>query len=229
MKLVLVLLTLVLFSACGEKTDTKTYDGKKLIKTKCASCHNLDMPPKTSKDELAPPMMAVAFHVRSFVSPSNESERVSTAVTFVVDYVQNPSFEKSFCDKESLKRYGLMPSQKENVKSAEIKAIAKYMFKHFNQENLTKILKEKAAFDALPKGEKLALKYKCIGCHKINVDTVGPSRISIAKRYKDDEESIKSSIRNGSKEKWSRGVMPAFKQLSADELQTLSEWILEQK
>lgn len=228
MKIVLLFL-LIFFSACSEKKTAKVYDAKKLIETKCASCHNLDMPPTLSKDELAPPMMAVSFHVKSFVQPSNESQRVSKAVEFVVDYVREPSVEKSFCDKESLKRYSLMPSQKDNVTTDEAKAIASYMFKHFTQDNLTKIQEEKAAFNALPKGKRLAIKYKCLGCHKTNVDTVGPSLVSIAKRYKRDEKSIKLSISNGSTNKWKRGVMPAFKQLSEDELQTLSEWILEEK
>ena len=222
---VLFLLLALFLLGCNEQEAKVNYDAKELLQNKCASCHNLDMPPTLSKDELAPPMMAVSFHVKSFVQPSNESQRVSKAVAFVVDYVQNPSLEKSFCDKESLKRYGLMPSQKDNVTTGETKAIASYMFKHFTQENLTIIQKEKAAFDALPKGKRLALKYKCIACHKLNVDTVGPSLQSIAKRYKTDEKSIKSSIKNGSSKKWNRGVMPGFKQLSEDELQTLSEWV----
>jgi len=223
-------LTLLLFlSACSEQKTLVKYDGKVLLETKCASCHNLDMPPTLSKDEVAPPMMAVAFHVRSFVEPTNESQRISKAIEFVVDYVENPSLEKSFCDRESLQHYGLMPSQKENVTTGELKAIASYMFKHFTQENLTQIQKDKAAFDTLPKGEKLALKYKCIGCHKMNVDTVGPSLVSIEKRYKTDEKSISFSIKNGSSMKWNRGVMPAFKQLNQEELQTLSEWVLKSK
>lgn len=221
-------LALILFlSACSEQKSTQVYDGKKLLETKCASCHNLDMPPTLFKDELAPPMMAVGFHVKSFVEPKNESQRESKSIAFVVDYVQNPSLEKSFCDKESLKRYGMMPSQKENVSVDETKAIAEYMFKHFTQENLSKIQKQKAAFDKLSDGDKLAIKHRCIGCHKDRVDTVGPSLVSIAKRYKNSNDTLKSSIKNGSRGKWNRGVMPAFKQLNEEELQTLSVWVLE--
>lgn len=229
MKSVAFLFILLLLSACSEQKDAKKYDAKKLLETKCASCHNLDMPPTLSKDELAPPMMAVSFHVRSFVQPSNESQRVSKAVEFVVDYVHNPSVEKSFCDKESLKRYSLMPSQKDNVTKDEAKAIATYMFTHFTQENLTKIQEEKAAYASLPKAQKLAIEYRCLTCHKINVDTVGPSFVSIASRYKNDESSIEKSIKNGSSKKWNNRVMPAFKQLNQDELQTLAKWVLKQK
>ncbi|MFT7859988.1 MAG: c-type cytochrome [Sulfurimonas sp.] len=217
-----------IFTACGEKKSANNLDGKKLIEVKCASCHNLDMPPKISKDELAPPMMAVAFHVKNFVTPSDESQRVNAAENFVVDYVMEPSLEKSFCDKESLKRYGLMPSLKGKVTEDELKAIALYMFANFTQKNLTKKEKELAAYNALSAGEKLALKYRCLGCHKVEQKIVGPSFRDIAKRYANSKENLAQSIKNGSKGKWksSRGaVMPAFKDISDAELKTLAEWI----
>ena len=227
-----LLFVLFLFSACGEPVSDVKYDANKLLEQKCASCHNLNMPPILSKDELAPPMMAVSFHVRSFVEPKNESQRTSKAVAFVVDYIQNPSLEKSFCDKESIKRYGLMPSQKENVTTGEAKAIATYMFSHFTQENLTKIQAETAAYNARPEGERLALKHHCLGCHKMLLDTVGPSFINIAKKYKNDRFEMIQSIQNGSTKKWkekSGAVMPAFKKLNDKELQILADWILKSR
>ncbi|MEA1983164.1 MAG: c-type cytochrome [Campylobacterota bacterium] len=230
MKLI-ILGVIIFFTACNEPTKRQNLDGKKLLEQKCASCHNLEMPPAISKDELAPPMMSVSFHVRSFVTPTNESQRTSKAVAFVVDYVQNPSIEKSFCDKESLKRYGLMPSQKENVTPDETQAIATYMFEHFTPKNLAKLQKERAAYDALPAGEKLARKENCLSCHRKDVNLVGPSFLFIAKKYADDKELIKKSIQNGSRAKWKEkgAVMPAFKHLSDEELELLSEWVLELK
>jgi len=224
---IVLLALLLLLSACSEEKAKQNYDGKKLLEAKCASCHNLDMPPTLSKDELAPPMMAVAFHVKSFVEPKNESQRLSKAVVFVVDYVHSPSLEKSFCDKDSLKRYGLMPSQKENLTEDETKAVAEYMFSHFTQENLSKIQKQKAEYDKLSDGDKLARKYRCIGCHKTSVNTVGPSWVSIVNKYENNISSIQESIKSGSRGKWNRGVMPAFKQLSSENIQILQKWILE--
>ena len=228
-KLFLISFLVFMFSGCDDKKSKNNYDGKKLLETKCASCHNLNMPPIISDDELAPPMMAVAFHVYNFVNPSDESQRGAKAIEFVVDYVENPSFEKSFCDKESLKRYGLMPSQKENLTKDKTKAIATYMFKHFTQKNLSKKQKEQAQYDALPAGKKIALKYKCLGCHKIDKKIVGPSFIDISKKYKDSSKRVKDSIRDGSKSNWesSKGaIMPPFKQINDDELEILSEWVL---
>jgi len=221
------LVVALLLLGCNSQENRVKYDGKKLLEQKCKKCHNLEMPPFTSQDETAPPMMAVAFHVHSFVKPKNESQRTPMAIAFVKDYVQNPALDKSFCDKESLRRYGLMPSQKGELTIDETEAIASYVFSHYTPKNLLKIQKEKAEFDKLSDGEKLAIKYKCIACHKIEVDTVGPSLKAIAKRYENSSEKIEQSIKNGSRKKWGKRIMPAFKELSKEEFQTLSDWVLE--
>ncbi len=229
LKLFLLISLLFIFTACDEKKPTKNLDGKKLTEQKCASCHNLAMPPVISDDELAPPMMAVAFHMPNFMEPRDESQRIPMAIEFVVDYVLHPSLEKSYCDEDSIKRYGLMASQKENVTKEEVKAIATYMFKHYTQQNLSKVQEDIAAFNALAPGEKLALKHKCLGCHKMNKKIVGPSFVDIAEKYKDSKEKMIESIKNGSRNSWesSNGaVMPPFKQISEEELDTLSDWIL---
>lgn len=227
-KLLIISTILFLFTACDNKKPTISLDGKKLLEQKCASCHDLNMPPLLSDDELAPPIMAVSFHMPNFMEPKDESQRIPMAIAFVVDYVLNPSLEKSYCDEESIKRYGLMPSQKEKVTEEEVKAIASYMFEHYTQKNLSKVQKDIAAFNALEPGEKLALKYKCLGCHKVNKKVVGPAFSDIAAKYKNAEEKIKESIKNGSQKSWksSNGaVMPPFKQIRKDELKVLSEWI----
>ncbi len=220
----------LLFTACSDiDSNSKNYNGKKLLQQKCSSCHNLAMPPVTSEDEAAPPMMAVAFHVYDFVKPSDESQRVYKAKEFVIEYVQEPSAEKSFCDKESLQRYGVMPSQKNNVTKGELKAIAEYMFEHYTPKNLAQEQAIQAKLDAMSQGEKLALQYNCLSCHKKEKDLVGPSFQNIAKRYTDSPNKIINSIKNGSQNKWenARGVMmPQFKNLNNEELQTLTNWIL---
>jgi len=228
-KLLLFASTLLIFSACDERKPAKNIDGKILTEQKCASCHNLAMPPVISDDELAPPMMAVAFHMPNFMEPKDESQRIPMAIEFVVDYVLHPSIEKSYCDEDSIKRYGLMASQKDNVTGEEAKAIAEYMFKHYTQQNLAKVQEDIAAFNALTPEEKLALKHKCLGCHKVNKKIVGPSFVDISKKYKYSKEKMIQAIKNGSKNSWksSNGaVMPPFKQINAEELDILSDWIL---
>ena len=228
LKLFLFISFLLLFSACENDKPIKKLNGQKLLEQKCASCHNLAMPPLLSDDELAPPMMAVAFHMPNFMKPKDESQRIPMAIEFVVDYVLHPSLEKSYCDEDSIKRYGLMASQRDNVTKDEVKAIAKYMFRHYTQQNLSKAQEKIDTFNALTPGEKVALKYRCLGCHKVNKKIVGPSFVDIAKKYKDSKEKMIESIKNGSRNSWesSNGaVMPPFKQISTDELEVLSDWI----
>ncbi len=229
LKLFLCISLLFIFTACDEKKPTKSLDGKKLLESKCASCHNLDMPPLISDDELAPPIMAIAFHMPDFMQAKDESQKIPMAIEFITDFVRNPLLENSKCDKESIDRYGLMPSQKENVTKDEVKAIAEYMFNYYTQQNLSKVQEDIAAFNALAPGEKIALKHKCLGCHKVDKKIVGPSFSDISKKYKNSKEKIIESIKNGSKNSWENSngaVMPSFKQISDEELKVLSDWIL---
>ncbi|MEA1892307.1 MAG: c-type cytochrome [Campylobacterota bacterium] len=225
-----LILAVLLLSACGTEKTVPNLNGEKLLEQKCASCHDLHMPPIISDDELAPPMMAIGFHMPNFMEPKDESQRVPMAIEFVVDFIRNPLLENSKCDKESIQRYGLMPSQKERVTKDEARAIAQYMFRHYTQENLSKKQKLEAKFNALPAGQKIALKYRCMGCHKIDKKTVGPSFKDIAKKYIKNQNEMIGSIENGSKLKWesSKGaVMPPFKQISDEDLKILIEWIIQ--
>ena len=229
-KIILLVLAFLLVG-CDSK-PSKKLDGEKLIQTKCSSCHDLSLPPKTYKDEVAPPMMAVSFHIVGFIEVTDESIRVPKAREFVKDYVINPSAKKSFCDKKSLQEYGVMPSQKGKVTEDELEAITKYMFSHFTQEKLNKAQKELNDFNKLSAGKKIALKYNCLACHRTDKKIVGPSFQDISNKYKRNTIIIKDSIRNGSKKKWldSKGaIMPAFKTLSEEDLDTLVKWILKQK
>ena len=224
----LSLLLFLLLSACSSDVQHEL-DGAKLIEEKCASCHNLELPPKTFEEEVAPPMMAVSFHIAGFMQTPDESMRIPKAVEFVKDYVINPSAGKSFCDKKSLEDYGVMPSQKGKVTVDELDAIAKYMFKHFTQKNLNDAQKVINEFNKMPKGEQLAIKNNCLTCHKAEKDTVGPSFKNIALKYGKSQTEIEKSILNGSKRKWknSKGaIMPPFKKLSKRDIKILAKWIL---
>jgi len=227
-KLALLLPLLFLFG-CNDK-PMQHLDGKKLMEKKCSQCHNLDLPPKTFENEKAPPMMAVAFHLRAFVPADTPSDKVPNAIEFIKDYVIHPSASKSYCDKESLKSYGIMPSQKGKVTQDELQAIGEYLFNHFTQKNLDEAQALQNRLNAMPKGKRLALKNGCLSCHKRNKDIVGPSFHKIAQRYKENSEHIANSIENGSKGNWKgyHGVlMPKFNdKLTQQDTKTIAKWIL---
>ncbi|ADN09933.1 c-type cytochrome [Sulfurimonas autotrophica] len=232
MKIILGFVLIFFFAGC-EKKHTSNLDGKKLLEEKCSACHNLDLPPKTFTDEKAPPMMAVAFHIKDFIKAGSESDKIPKAIDFVKDYVVNPNASKSFCDKKSLESYGVMPSQKANVTQNELEAIAEYMFEHYTLKNLTKAQAIENRLRKMPAGERLALKYNCLSCHKKEKDVVGPSFAKIAARYSDDVVYLKKSIEDGSAKRWKdyRGaVMPSFRnKISDKELDVLVEWISKMK
>ncbi len=221
----IIFLTPLIFLGCSKERHVNL-DGKKLLSEKCSSCHNLDMPPKTFKDEKAPPMMAVSFHVLDFIKASTPADKLPNAIEFVVDFTQNPSVSKSFCDKESLKTYGLMPSLKGKVSEDELRSIAEYFFTHYTKENLLAQMKRQKEIRKMPKGQLLAGKYGCLSCHGEKIKKVGPSFNNIAKAR--SKNQIKSSIKIGSKGKWkeSKNIpMPSFKKISDKDLNTIANWI----
>ncbi len=222
---------LVVFTLSGctaEQKQRNTLDGKVLIDTKCASCHNLEIPPETSPDEIAPPMMAVAFHIYDFIEVSTPAEKIPSSIAFVKDYVFNPAVEKSFCDKKSLEDYGVMPSQNGKLTEDELEAVAIYMFEHYTQENFLKTMRERQALRDMDPGERVARKYGCLSCHGIKEKKMGPAFRVIAKRYGESEKEIRQSILDGSQERWKEARharMPSFKQLTNDELDRVTQWI----
>lgn len=178
-------------------------------------------------------MMAVAFHIRDFIQADSESDKIPKAIEFVKDYVVNPSASKSFCDKKSLQSYGVMPSQKGKVSQDELEAIAEYMFEHFTLKSLNEAQAAENRLRQMPVGERVAVKYNCLTCHKKEKDLVGPSFENIAKHYADNRVQIKKSIQNGSAKRWQgyRGaVMPSFKnKINEKDLDALVLWIEQMK
>ena len=221
-----------LFLGCTEDKPKQQLDGEKLLEHKCAKCHNLDMPPKSYENELAPSMMAVTFHLKDFIKSDNPAAHESKIINFVKEYVISPSAEKSLCDKESLESYGVMPSQKGNVSLDEIEAIVHYTYRTYDNEKLLKVMAEKNRLARLPLQERVFDQEHCQYCHKLKKDGIAPSFQMIANRYSQkDKATLVESIRNGSKGKWQGKTMPmlGFKNISDVDIAGVVDWILKQK
>jgi len=204
-------------------------DVEKLTVQKCSACHNLDMPPTIVDDEKAPPLYTVTVHLKEWMKTNNPSELKSKFVNFAKDYVINPSLDKSYCTKEALKKYGIMPSQKGNVTEDEVEAIASYIFDKYDQEKLLKIMQEKARIAALPLYQQVLETHDCKMCHNPLNTKTAPSYSMIAKRYDNNATDIlKNSITNGSRGKWKGYMLPmrAYKDISPKQLDALVKWIL---
>lgn len=231
MKYILLIAIIFLISGCNDNTKktNSNLDGKTLLNQKCSKCHNIDFPPKNFTNEVAPPMMTIAFHFHDWFKANTSTDQLAKQLNFVKDYIINPSANKAYCTKPMLKKYGLMPSQKNNVTKDEIDIIWRYIFTNFTQKKLIKKQKALQKLHSLPLGEQLIIKYHCNSCHKTNKTLVGPSFRDISLKYKLKQNHIINSIQNGSKNIWknSKGaMMPPFKNISQNDLNAISKWII---
>ena len=101
--------------------------GKALFIQKCATCHTLRKPADMNT-VVAPALNGVMRHLK--MSYSDKSK----AVTFIKDYVMNPTEAKAICMPKKIKKFGLMPSQKGNVTLEELEVIANWMFENYPQK-----------------------------------------------------------------------------------------------
>jgi len=229
MKVILFFTIALLFSGCNLEHHTKRLDGGKLAEQKCAQCHNLDMPPKTSDKELAPPLYTVTVHLKEWMEVSNPSELRGKFTAFVQAYVIDPDRSKSYCDKESLETYGVMPSQKGKVTEDELEAIAHYIFDTYDQMKMLEILQEKAKIDTLPPAQQVLAIKDCKMCHIAAAGKIAPSFAQIGKKYaKEGSAPIKEAIVHGSKGKWPQYTIPmrAYSDLTPKQLEGIAHYIL---
>ena len=229
MKAILFFGIVLLFAGCNSEHHTARLDGHKLAEQKCSQCHNLDMPPKTSDKELAPPLYTVTVHLKEWMEVNNPSELRGKFTAFVQSYVIDPDRSKSYCNKESLETYGVMPSQKGKVTEDELEAIAHYIFDTYDQMKMLEILQEKAKIEALPPAQQVLATKDCKMCHIAAAGKIAPSFAQIGKKYaKEGTAPIKEAIVHGSKGKWPQYTIPmrAYSDLTPKQLDGITHYIL---
>ncbi len=125
-----LLLTLTL-ATLAQATPT----GEELTKTKCASCHMLEVPTPAMIPTLkAPPLHSVLFHLKLEIDdPKAQKE-------FIVDYALYPKASKSICESNQVQKFGVMPSQKGVVSKEELGRIADYAIKNFPSKAFVKMI-----------------------------------------------------------------------------------------
>ena len=93
-------------------------DGAELFEQKCASCHTINKPADTST-MLAPPLRGLMYHM------SESFDNKEDIIKHINSFVMNPTKEKAIC--RSVRRFGVMPSQKGLLTDKELDTIAKWM------------------------------------------------------------------------------------------------------
>jgi cytochrome c len=79
--------------------------------------------------------------------------------------------------------------------------------------------------------QSLLSKNACLGCHALNAKLIGPSYHDVAAKYHGNPEAptrVADNIRDGGANKWGTVPMPAFPNLTAQELQALATFVLSQ-
>lgn len=95
---------------------------KDLAIQKCGECHIMGSPTKENIQTMkAPPHWSIAKKLRENFATKE------LMMNHIVEYTFNPSQAKMLYPKETIKRFGLMPSQKEKVTHEEAKQIALYI------------------------------------------------------------------------------------------------------
>lgn len=121
--LISVTLLLLAFTAVSVMGEEK---GSILFEEKCAACHMKQRPSfEAMNTMIAPPIMGVMSHVKDAKTTKPE------AVKFIVDYIFEPTPLKALCIKQSIERFGLMPSQKGNLTKEEATMIAGYLYENY--------------------------------------------------------------------------------------------------
>ncbi len=226
--------SLLFLSGCSGSKQASTHheilDGETLARAKCAECHNLDIPPKTSDDEKAPPLYTVTVHLKDWIKADTPTEKRAKYIAFVKKYALNPSRKISYCDKKSLDEYGLMPSLEGKVTEAEIAAVAAWAYDRYDQKEMLKIMKERSRIAAMPPYQQVLETHDCRSCHIYGNGKLAPKFEQIGAKYgKSGIEHIKQSILHGSKGKWSSFHTPmrAYTDLTPVQLNGIAKWIVD--
>lgn len=117
-KLVLLLSVFILSTAVYANEN-----GKTLFMEKCSACHVMEIP--QDRSTLAgPPARGIMFHMNEAFSNNTDIQK------HIEDFVMNPTKEKAIC--RSIRRFGLMPSQKGVISSSELKIVSKWMIENLS-------------------------------------------------------------------------------------------------
>ena len=112
----LILATALLFTFSSNLLASS--NGEELFKSKCMTCHTMTRPADKST-MIAPPAKGLMFHMSEDIG---SDEKI---LAHIKSFTMNPTKEKAICP--SVKRFGLMPSQKESITQAELDIVAHWM------------------------------------------------------------------------------------------------------
>lgn len=110
-------------AADQERTDQNLDKGKAVFEKSCSLCHTYGPPPK-----IAPPMVGISQHYHENFKDADTEK----AVAHMVDFIKNPSKEKSMLLPIGLEKWGLMPPM--NLPDEDLRAAAYWIWQVYPTE-----------------------------------------------------------------------------------------------
>ena len=138
-----ILAVSVILTACKTQTSSKPPEeeikkGYMVYKNNCSACHWETVSPEKMRklrDYVrqhgrppfgGPPMSEVSARVKKFYPTEEEF------VSFVKDYITNPSKDKGVCLPRAYKMFGVMPPIGKNMSDEAKESVAKWLYYRFN-------------------------------------------------------------------------------------------------
>ncbi len=112
-----ILLSIALI-VVGNSALFASQSGEELFMQKCAVCHVMTRPADKSQ-MIAPPAKGIMFHMSEDIG---SDEKV---LAHIESFTVNPTKEKAIC--RSVRRFGLMPSQRDSITDEELNIVAHWM------------------------------------------------------------------------------------------------------
>ena len=154
MKLTKIFTATLLLAAVSLNAST---DGETIFKEKCSACHmqkpmmdkskmmqmskeeRMSMRDKMMKEMKAPPISKISAKLKHDFGSDK-----AKVISFVKDYVRNPSADKSRCMPMALKKFGVMPAIGQGLSDEELNTVANWLYDSFSNtwdENMMQNMK----------------------------------------------------------------------------------------
>jgi hypothetical protein len=109
---------------------------------KCAMCHTVGKPQNAAQRSqmVAPPidvaMAGVVITIDAVDGPFKDDELRTESITFLKDYLYNPTEDKTNCEDHVVKRFGRMPSLKGFISSDELDRVVPWVYDTYKPQRI---------------------------------------------------------------------------------------------
>lgn len=116
-------------------------DGEKVFNENCKSCHfgmitMAEFKPQFKAGNVkAPPMVEIADRLKKTITINAKNDNAEeihrfTVISFIKEYVKNPSWDYYMCDSPAINRFKVMPAQT-HLTPEELQAVGEWIYDYF--------------------------------------------------------------------------------------------------